>query len=194
MAEPRLKPMTWDAYLEWEETQPVRYELINGEVYAMGGGTAAHDRIGNRLRSGLETTLRGRSCRPHGPDMKVQTGSGNGRYPDALIDCGRFVPTALQAQEPTAVFEVLSRSTAWKDQNEKFDDYDATPTIKHYVLIFQDEIRAMIYTRTDNGVLDRGVAIVLRSLDEHIALPGSEITLPMALLYEGMEFDSAAAA
>src|SRR5258708_502050 len=50
---------TWEAYLEWEAAQPVRYELVDGQVYAMGGGTAEHDTIGNNLRRELWTALRG---------------------------------------------------------------------------------------------------------------------------------------
>ncbi len=72
---------------------------------------------------------------------------------DALIDCGRFVPSAFQAQEPTALFEVLTKSTAWIDQNLKLRDYDATQMIMHYVLISQDEPRVMVYTRGDDGPL-----------------------------------------
>ncbi len=144
---------TWDEYVAWEAIQPARHELVDGQVYAMGGGTAAHDRIANALRVELTVRLRGTRCRPHGPDMKVQTGTGNGRYPDALIDCGPYVPEALQARQPVAVFEVLSRSTAWIDQSKKLRDYDATASTRHYVLISQDEPRVMAYVRNDDGRL-----------------------------------------
>lgn len=33
---PRLTP---DQYLAWEETQPEKYEYIDGEVYAMSSGS-----------------------------------------------------------------------------------------------------------------------------------------------------------
>ena len=56
----------------------------------MGGGTAQHDIIGNNLRGELRTQLRGKSCRAHGPDMKVKAGN-DGRYPDALIDFPRSI-------------------------------------------------------------------------------------------------------
>ena len=39
----RRERWSWDAYLDWEARQPTRYELVDGEVYAMGGGTSAHD-------------------------------------------------------------------------------------------------------------------------------------------------------
>lgn len=176
----------WDDYVAWEATQPVRHELIDGQVYAMGGGTAAHDRIANALRVELAVRLRGGNCRPHGPDMKVRTGTGNGRYPNALIDCGPYVPDAFAAQEPVAVFEVLSRSTAWVDQGRKLRDYDATLGIRHYVLISQDELSVMIYTRNDSGRLDIRDAVLLEDHDAVLQLSGVGISIPLAEIYRGL--------
>lgn len=189
MSEPQKRThWTWFDYVAWEATQPARHELVDGQVYAMGGGTAAHDRIANALRAELTVRLRGARCRPHGPDMKVQTGTGNARYPDALIDCGPYVPDALHAQEPVAVFEVLSRSTAWVDQGKKLRDYDATPAITHYVLISQDEARAMAYARNAAGRLDIRDAILLEDVDRILELPGVGISIPLATIYHGLDF------
>jgi hypothetical protein len=49
--------------------------------------------------------LRGTPCRAQGPDLKVRAGR-DGRYPDAVIDCGARVPDALFAQEPRAVLSL----------------------------------------------------------------------------------------
>jgi Uma2 family endonuclease len=180
---------TWETYLEWEARQPIRYELVNGHVYAMGGGTAEHDIICNNLRGELRTRMRGRPCRPHGPDLRVRAGN-DGRYPDALIDCGPRVPGALYAQQPVAVFEVLSKSTGWIDQSLKLRDYDATPTIRTYVLISQDEPRAMVYTRDQNGRLGVQSAVLLEGADASIEIPELGLALPFSALYEGLDLIS----
>ena len=177
---------TWEAYLDWEARQPIRYELVDGQVYAMGGGTAEHDTIGNNLRAALHAQLRGNPCRSHGPDLKVRAGR-DGRYPDALIDCGPRVPGALYAQEPAAVFEVLSKSTGWIDQSLKLRDYDATPAIRTYVLISQDEQRAMVYTRDEDGRLGIQSAVLLEGVDASIEIPEFGLALPFSVLYEGFE-------
>jgi Uma2 family endonuclease len=178
---------TWEAYLEWEAGQPIRYELVDGEVCAMGGGTAEHDIIGNNLRAALHAQMRGKPCRSHGPDLKVKAGN-DGRYPDALIDCGVRVPGALYAQEPVAVFEVLSKSTGWIDQGLKLRDYDATPGIRSYVLISQDEQRAMVYTRDTDGRLGIRSAALLEGAGASIDIPDLDVALPFSLLYEGLDF------
>ncbi len=180
---------TWDAYVAWQATQPNRHELVDGEVHAMGGGTAAHDRIANTLRFAPTARLpQGAACRLHGPDMMPRTGTGNARYPDALIDCGPCVPEALQAQEPVAVFEVLLRSTGWVDQRKKLRDYDATPGIRYYVLVSQDEPRIMVYVRNDNGRLDIRDAVLLEDPEATLDLPSIGISIPLSVIYHGVEF------
>ena len=114
----------------------------------------------------------------------------DGRYPDALIDCGPRVPGALYAQAPVAVFEVLSKSTGWIDQSLKLRDYDATPTIRTYALISQDENRAMVYRRDAAGRFSIQSAILLDGPDASIDIPDLGLALPFATLYEGLEFAS----
>ncbi len=191
MSEATQQPeWTWEAYLDWDARQPIRYELVDGQVYAMGGGTAEHDTICNNLRVALHAQLRGTPCRPQGPDLKVRAGK-DGRYPDALVDCGPRVSGALQAQEPVAVFEVLSKNTGGIDQGLKLRDYDATPSIRTYVLISQDERRAMVYSRDRDGRLGIQSAVVLEGAEASIEIPELGVVLPFSALYEGLELDSA---
>jgi|HubBroStandDraft_4_1064222.scaffolds.fasta_scaffold49395_1 Uma2 family endonuclease len=190
MSEAKQRPSwTWESYLEWEARQPIRYELVDGQVYATGGGTAEHDTIGNNLRAALHAQTRGKPCRSHGPDLKVRAGTG-GRYPDVLIDCGPRAPGALEAHEAVVVFEVLSKSTGWIDQSLKLRDYDATPTIRTYVLISQDEKRAMVYTRDEAGRLGIQSAVLLEGADASVDIPEFDLALPFSSLYEGIEFIS----
>jgi Uma2 family endonuclease len=158
----------------------------------LSGGTAEHDTIGNNLRVALHAQMRGKPCRTHGPDLKVKAGK-DGRYPDALIDCGPRVTGALHAQEPVAVFEVLSKSTGWIDQSLKLRDYDATPTIRIYVLISQDELRAMVYSRDADGRLGIQSAVLIEGMEASIELSELGLTLPFSDLYEGLDLGFAAA-
>lgn len=38
-----------DEYFEWEAKQEIRYEYINGDVFAMAGGTIAHSMVAANL-------------------------------------------------------------------------------------------------------------------------------------------------
>lgn len=55
--------MTSQEYLEWEEQQPIKYEYIHGEVFAMTGGTLPHTSIALNLASTLKNHLRGAGCK-----------------------------------------------------------------------------------------------------------------------------------
>lgn len=182
------KHWTWDEYLGWEQSQDRKHELVDGEVFAMVGGTTRDDAICNNLRAELRSALRGQVCRLQGPDLKVRAGD-NARYPDALIDCGQFVPDALIAQKPVAIFEVLSKSTAWIDQTLKLRDYESVASIRNYVLISQDEPRVLVYTRDDAGRLSAQTAHLLEDLSEPLVLLRPALEIPMKLLYEGIEFE-----
>ncbi|NER50863.1 MAG: hypothetical protein F6J92_30175 [Symploca sp. SIO1A3] len=39
IAQSKPPVMSPTEYLQWEENQPIKYEYINGKVYAMTGGT-----------------------------------------------------------------------------------------------------------------------------------------------------------
>ena len=185
----RRETWTWDNYLEWEARQDMRYELVDGEVYAMTGGTADHDTISTNLVAELRERLRGSRCRAHGANLKVKAGR-NGRYPDALVDCGPRVGEALVAQQPTVVFEVLSKSTAAFDQSLKLRDYEAIESIRAYVLVDQDKPRVLVYARDVHGGIGSASSMVLaEDLNAMIELPVLELTIPLRAVYEGISFE-----
>jgi Uma2 family endonuclease len=186
VAEPKRRDWTTDEFLAWEAAQPIRYELVEGRPAMMAGGTQAHDAIAVNLTSTLRALLRGSGCRPGTSDLRVPTGTGNVRYPDVTVDCGEFRCESHDASQPTVVFEILSRSTAWTDLHRKLHDYDMTPTIAQYVLVAQDEPRVELWNRGANGRLALEASIVDR--DGVVELRSIGVTLGMAEVYEGLGF------
>jgi len=80
--------MSPEAYLEWEANQAVRHEYINGEVYAMAGGTLPHNDIALNLYGQLRPHLRERGCRINVADVKVRVSAvGPYFYPDEGNGC-----------------------------------------------------------------------------------------------------------
>ncbi|MEH2168245.1 MAG: Uma2 family endonuclease [Nostoc sp.] len=72
VASPDGKYMTPQEYLEWEEHQDIKYEYINGEVFAMTGGTILHNDIALNLASTLKSYLRRGLCGVNIADAKVR--------------------------------------------------------------------------------------------------------------------------
>lgn len=173
---------TWDAYLEWEARQELRFELVDGEVQAMTGGTMGHDIVANALRAELRQRLAGAACRLQGPDLKVRAGE-NGRYPDALIDCGRLDLGASVASEPVAVFEVLSPGTASIDQGLKLRDYSSIQSVRTYVILEATRTRALVYRRVDGTGLSLENVELLDGTGGSITIPELGVEVPMSVPY-----------
>ena len=189
MPQPERKPMTFERFLDWEQHQERRHEFVDGVPVAMAGGTRARDRIQRNLITKCGPRLSGSGCEPLGPDMLVRTGTGNGRYPDMTIDCGPFDAAALTASEPRIVFEILSESTKKTDQLAKLADYDATPTITHYVLVSQIEPLVLVYARGEHGRFNIRPG-TLRGVDKVLDLPSVGISLPLSEIYQGLGFEA----
>ena len=63
--------LSLDAFLQWEEQQPERFERVGGVVRMMAGGTADHDGSGVNVAAALQSRLRGSRCAAHGSNLKV---------------------------------------------------------------------------------------------------------------------------
>ena len=88
IAQPQHQQLTPQEYLEWEEQQPIKYEYINGEVFAMTGGTLPHNSIAVNLTSALKNHLRGKGCKVFMADAKVGVSlQGPFHYPDVMVSC-----------------------------------------------------------------------------------------------------------
>ena len=178
MADSALLPMSSEEFLAWKPGQALKWEFDGVRPVAMVGASAAHNTIQGNLVTSLNNRLRGRPCRPYGPDMRVPTGQGRYRYPDAVVTCVPLEPRDRDASEPVVIFEVLSGSTVTTDRTEKLVEYRGIPSLQRYVMLEQDQALATVITRTDTGwAID-----VLREGDG-LAMPEIGIEVPMSELY-----------
>lgn len=168
MSQTRRKPMSPAEFLDWEARQETKWEFDGFEPVAMAGGSAAHAALQRNVITALANRLRGKPCQPYGPDLRVPTAdSTRFRYPDALVTCKPLSADAVEAPEPTALFEVLSPSTEKEDRGPKLEEYLALPSLRRYVILRTDRAHATVYERSAEGWLLRF---------EHG--PGAALTLP----------------
>ena len=179
------KSMTLAEFLEWEERQPLRYEFDGVGPVAMTGGTYGHSTIQRNLAFALTGRLRGKPCQFQGSDLKIQVGDGHIRYPDGMVVCSPIDRTATVVHEPVVVFEVLSPSTAAKDRIVKAREYQATPSIRRYVMLEQDSVGATVYARSGETWTHE-----ILVADSILALPEIGVSLPLAEFYEGIVFEA----
>ncbi|MEJ6483365.1 Uma2 family endonuclease [Nostoc punctiforme UO1] len=180
--------MTIEEYFAWELQQELRYEYVNGEVFAMTGGTITHNDIALNFYRALYPHLRARGCRVNVSDVKVQvTPQSPYYYPDVIVSCD---PQDLNArkfiQNPKIIAEVLSPSTSEKDRGEKFTNYLKIPSLQEYLLIDSEKISVERYCRGEGKMwlyypYTEGDMITLSSI---------EFELAIAPLYEGVIFEA----
>jgi Uma2 family endonuclease len=149
IAEPNLSRMSAQAYLDWEATQELRHDFVDGEVFAMTGGTIHHNLISLNLASLLKSHLRGQGCRVFMVDVKVQI-SENGpyHYPDVMVSCDPRDKDAIKLiRYPSLIVEVLSPSTEAYDRGTKFRHYRQLSTLQEYVLVEVEKIGVDRFSR-----------------------------------------------
>ena len=178
------KSMSIDEFLIWERAQPERYEFDGLVVRMMTGGTLDHSTIASNLWTVLREKLRETGCRPFRGDTKVIANRGI-RYPDVTVTCSPITGGDDVVPEPVLVIEIISPSTAREDRGRKKLDYFATPSIRQYAIVEQDERLVDLYTRTEAGWIDEVVVD-----DGTLNLSAIGVTIPLDAIYEDTELDA----
>ncbi|MBC5795065.1 Uma2 family endonuclease [Sphaerospermopsis sp. LEGE 00249] len=180
--------MTFEEYLRWELNQDIRYEYINGEVFAMTGGTIPHNDIALNLYRPLYSHLHPQGCRVNVSDVKVQVNPNSIYfYPDLVVSCHHEDINARKfIQHPQLIVEVLSPSTTNKDKGEKFRYYLTIPSLQEYILIDSERIYVERYSRGEG----RMWLYYPYTTGDIITLSSIEFEFPIELLYEGVELET----
>ena len=187
IAIPQQPPkMTVQEYLEWEPQQDIRYEYVNGKIFAMTGGTIPHNDIALNLYTALRPHLRAKGCRVNVSDVKVQvTPNSPYYYPDLVVSCD---PQDLKAhkfiQYPGIIVEVLSPGTSARDRGEKLSDYLKMPSLQEYLMIDSEKISVERYSRGEGRMWLYYPYIP----GDIITLSSIEFEFPIELLYENVVF------
>lgn len=183
----KLNLISIDDYLAGELVSPVKHEYLGGVVYAMAGARNRHNRIASNALVALGSRLRGRACGAFNSDTKIRVRLPTQvrfYYPDASVICRPNPEDDSFQDEPAVIAEVLSRTTRRIDEGEKKDAYLTIPSLDVYLLIEQDMPAIVAYRRTLTGF----VREVYAGLDAVVPLGEVEIVLPLAEVYEAVEF------
>jgi Uma2 family endonuclease len=105
---------TYNDYVALERMSNVKHEFIDGDIYAMAGGSPEHAELQVRVSTALGTQL-GDRCHVYSSDLRVRVlATGLGTYPDVSVLCGpveRDLEEKTAVVNPTVIVEVLSNST-----------------------------------------------------------------------------------
>jgi len=186
VAQPSRPSSNYMTVNEWRELQrtshDVKYEYLDGQVYAMAGGTLDHGSMGINACTILREKLaeKGSPCRVYNSDVAVRLSPGHFTLPDATVTCDeRDRGRILEIQSPRVILEVLSDSTEARDRGEKFRRSREHPTVQEYVIVSTKFQLVELYRRSPEGwvlhVYGPGDTVELASLG---------ISFPLAALYK----------
>jgi Uma2 family endonuclease len=183
----KLNLVSVEDYLAGELVSPIKHEYLGGFVYAMAGARNVHNQIATNALVGVGARLRGKRCRPFNSDTKIRVRLPNQvrfYYPELSIICRPNPPSESFQDEPAVLFEVLSRKTRRIDEGEKKDAYLTIPSLCVYALVEQEMAAVVAHRRTDHGF----VREIYEGLEAVLPLREVDIDLPLAEIYEGVQF------
>lgn len=186
MTEAAPRRWTIEEFFAWQEGQAERYELVDGlPLRMMAGAKNVHDDIVVNVLAELRKQLRGGGCRPFTSEGSVETKSGQIRRPDVGVDCGRREPNATKASSLRVVVEVLSPTTRDFDTIGKLEEYKLIECLERIVVIEPNAPEVIVWVR---GADRRWRKAVRKGLGQEIDMPEIGVTLPLAEIYDGVEF------
>ncbi len=174
-------------YLAGEPHGLVRHEYVSGQVYAMAGASERHNRIAGNLFFHLRAATRGTPCAVFIHDMKLRIlHQDSFYYPDVMTTCHPRDTQSLYKEYPSLVVEVLSPSTEVIDRREKLIAYRNLASMRHYLIVWQEEKRVEWHSR--NAQDGWGVTVLDGSGHMDIALNDLHIQLSPLDVYEDVKW------
>ncbi|WP_428353900.1 Uma2 family endonuclease [Methyloprofundus sp.] len=171
-----------EEYLKDELAGDIKHELIDGQIYAMAGASANHERIANNISRRFGNHLEGSPCEPFGSDMKVKIGS-KFFYPDVIVDCQFDESSPYYTESPRIIVEVLSKSTRRIDETTKRFSYMNCPVLQEYVLIEQDIVDIEVIRRSEGWISKHYF------LGDQVPFTSIDLTLSVEEIYHRVQND-----
>ncbi len=159
-----LHRYTYADYVALEAVSTGKHEFLDGEIYAMAGGSEEHSALAAEMVRILGNAVGERLCRVHTSDLRIYVESvGLATFPDVSVVRGPVYhhdpsPTAT-ALNPMILVEVTSDSSEDYDTGPKLEYYQTIPTLREYVVVSHRERRIAVHSRGEDDAWTTRVAI-----------------------------------
>ncbi len=172
-----------------ERNNEGKYELHDGTILAMAGGSLPHNRIEVALTTHFSLAVASNDCETFNSNQSVGVEVHECYYyPDATVVCREpQLDERGNNVNPILIVEVLSQSTALYDRNTKFERYKAIPTLQYYLLVSQDAPRIELFVRPENAD-EEWASTMIEGLRAELTLPIFTQPLLLAAIYAKVVF------
>ncbi|MDM8521521.1 Uma2 family endonuclease [Anaerolineales bacterium HSG6] len=180
-------------YLVIEEEAEYKSEYINGQIVAMAGASANHNRIASNLHATIYNALDEKPCETFISDLRVWIeDKQRGTYPEVMVVCGKlefYTDRTDTITNPTVIIEVLSKSTAGIDRGAKFQAYWKLPSFAEYVLVDQYRVQVEYFRRVSEKEWQ---LLVFTNLDDTLILQSVGVELSLSRIYRKVVWEKTA--
>jgi Uma2 family endonuclease len=192
MALPKKKEkldLNWtvEEYLAFERTSNTKHEYVDGEIYAMAGGSKHHNRLAADFFSLINLRLVGSDCEAFIGDVLLQVRATLFYYPDVYVVCNSTEDEdEYIAHNPVLVTEVLSPSTKRIDRREKLAEYKQLPGLRDCLLIHQDRVGIELYSRAADSA--EWEERIYTNLQDELSFASIGVTIKLEEIYRRVTF------
>jgi Uma2 family endonuclease len=176
-------------FIAFADARPLqRFELLAGVPVAMVSGTLRHALIAGRIDRRLGDQVGARGCmslRDFG--VAKSEDSDYLPQPDVMVRCGPVDDRRRWIADPIVVIEVLSPSTMADDRGYELKTYMTFESLRHLVLVYQDEIRLEHWFRSEDGAWNEDHQ-VLKAPNDRLDLAAVGASLLLSDIYADVSF------
>ena len=181
-------PRTLEEFRVWHERQPEVYEFIDGVPRLIAPGSKAHTLIKSNIGRALGNALEGTGCRVLVDGAQIE-GENCSFIPDVVVTCGPEDFSTPRVDDPVIVVEVLSPGTEKDDVGRKLHRYLGIPSVRHVLIIHQDQRRIVHHERRDDL---GGKFLTDIAPPDPIRLNPPGVALAFDAVYEGVPLEGTA--
>jgi Uma2 family endonuclease len=158
-------PRTVTEFEVWHARQAERWEFISGEPRLMAPASLPHTIINGNVFAALRQAIQGQQCHvlPDGAQILTDDISA---IPDAIVTCAPLDLTTPAIAEPTIIVEVASPSSEANDTTHKWFAYRKVPSLRHYLVLSQEERVVLVHSRAGELWHERFVSAGTLELDD----------------------------
>ncbi len=155
---------TYAQYVGLALHSDLKLEFLDGEIYAMAGGTEDHAALSVAVSAALLGAVGERPCRVNSSDLRIYVEAvGLATFPDGSVVCGQLqqhAPSpASTALNPMILVEVTSDSSEEYDTGDKLEMYKTIPTLQEYIIVAHRERRITVHRREGERWITRSAIV-----------------------------------
>jgi Uma2 family endonuclease len=157
-------PRSVTEFEAWHARRPERWEFICGQPRLMTPASMKHSIIKGNAYAALRSMLGGPPCAAlDGPQILTDEISA---IADVVVTCGPIDLSTPVIAEPVIIVEVMSPSSEADDAGRKWFSYRKIPSLKHYLVLSQDERAVQVHSRAGDLWRERLISAGRVELDD----------------------------